>query len=353
MSSAPVHLLFTTDNRFCMPTAVALASLKANRNPGTSYRVHLFLHGVEKENRTRLLSLAEEGMEIYCYNCDVSRYTEEGMQGQLPPATFMRLEAPRLLPPEVERVLYLDGDILVKGDLSTLYETDLQGHTIGAVRDMLGERVYNARTHVTQGDYFNAGVLLMDVARMRAEGMAERLYSLLQRKPAHWALQDQDLLNAFFENDHICLPLVCNNTLQPFRTRLPYFQVDEINAFYGTSYANLNELDEATLVLHYAIPEKPWEADNGYVDTTWLHYLGLSPYAHCRLQLANYRDTMRYRLLGVPVLKVTCSAQERAYFLFHILPFWRVRRHAEGHVGYLFGVLPLLHVRRSRRKRRA
>lgn len=104
----------------------------------------------------------------------------------------------------VERALYLDSDVLVRGDLRPLWETDLQGKMVGAVTDVgypLGHE------NMARQPYFNAGVLLMDLAKIRgsidgAKGLASKMREAKFR--------DQDFLNTQFANEWIPLPLQWN-----------------------------------------------------------------------------------------------------------------------------------------------
>jgi len=111
-------------------------------------------------------------------------------------ATYLRLFADRVVPDSADRVLYLDSDLLVRRDLSTLYEIGLEGRAVAAARD----QIINTRSHNRSGTsvrddhcYFNAGVLVINLDRMRG-GLGERLRDhALHLSEAPWF--DQDVLN--------------------------------------------------------------------------------------------------------------------------------------------------------------
>jgi lipopolysaccharide biosynthesis glycosyltransferase len=122
---------------------------------------------------------------------------------------YARLLIPRIVPETVSRVLYLDVDLLVLEDLGPLFETDLEGAAAGAVLDFYLHNMYvkggfdpesqrathpNYRGLPSVRDYFNSGVLLIDLGRWRAEGISEKALDYLNRFPRSPHM-DQDALN--------------------------------------------------------------------------------------------------------------------------------------------------------------
>src|SRR5690606_13107876 len=118
----------------------------------------------------------------------------------------------RILPPQVERVLYLDCDTLVRAPIEELIERDLAGHSIAAVRDTRGAHITSGRDLRNNQDlfdvadpYFNAGVVLIDVARWRAANIVDRLEEALTGGVMARIHYDQDFLNLVFKNDWLRL----------------------------------------------------------------------------------------------------------------------------------------------------
>ncbi|KKC31369.1 glycosyltransferase family 8 protein [Devosia psychrophila] len=155
---------------------------------------------------------------------------------------YARLVLDRLLDPAIARVLYLDCDILVRDDVATPYEWDLDGRPIGAVRDSIGAWLVGGRDVRGNRDifdvadpYFNAGIVLIDLEGWRqadiigkmeqafADGIMQRIY------------YDQDLLNIVFRNNWLQLPWRWN-TIGPLLAH--------------------ESLDPA--ILHYTGTKKPW-----------------------------------------------------------------------------------------------
>ncbi|KAI9063493.1 glycosyltransferase family 8 protein [Trametes sanguinea] len=104
----------------------------------------------------------------------------------------------------VERVLYLDADVLVRADLKELWDTDLQGKPIAAAADVGYPLGHNG---VKPGPYFNAGVLLIDLAAVRSEFKS---LSILANAMSSSKLKDQDVLNVHIAGNWLALDLVWN-----------------------------------------------------------------------------------------------------------------------------------------------
>jgi lipopolysaccharide biosynthesis glycosyltransferase len=116
--------------------------------------------------------------------------------------TFARLNIPEVLPAHIKRALYIDTDVLILRDITELLLADLQGAPLGAVLDdMEWNRSPGSKRTQDVPDvesYFNAGVLLIDLAQWNQRGISERAYCFLEQNPAT-PFADQDALNVAFD----------------------------------------------------------------------------------------------------------------------------------------------------------
>ncbi|GAA2703985.1 glycosyltransferase family 8 protein [Micromonospora olivasterospora] len=124
--------------------------------------------------------------------------------GYLSPAMYLRLLVPGALPAEVERVLYLDCDTLCTNSLTPLFELDMGGAPLGAVRDPFNRRLLDmggipglAQYHDLDpyALYYNSGVLLIDVARWKECEVTGKSLAYLARHAHESRYPDQDALN--------------------------------------------------------------------------------------------------------------------------------------------------------------
>jgi len=159
--------------------------------------------------------------------------------------TFARLMIPMTFPDIVSKVLYLDTDILVLDDLKPLWETNLDGAILGAVLDNLdphfksGNPGYEEAPRVA--NYFNAGVMLIDLDRWRNEQVSEK--ALAYMKQHHRTpFMDQDALN-----------VVCDGQWKMLDRRWNYHNC------WSTRLSNFSPSNRPAIV-HFVSIMKPWNA---------------------------------------------------------------------------------------------
>ena len=197
--------------------------------------------------------------------------------------TFYRILAIDLLPKEMDRVLHLDVDLIVRGDITGLYGTDLTGKAFAACEDIFGvlngfHKANKYRMNIPESyTYFNAGVLLMNLDFLRecnaSEAMLERGYSDNER----YEYNDQDVMNEiFFDKVKIegwdiynCPPgwyFLSKSALDEGRVEFAEYNTitdirshadgqNELNA----KYINMtNQIYENAHIIHYMGDTKPW-----------------------------------------------------------------------------------------------
>jgi hypothetical protein len=157
--------------------------------------------------------------------------------------TFSKLLLPTALP-DMDQVLYLDIDILVRDSIAELLNWKLS-HPIGAVHE-LGEGAVHLFGS-TRVSYFNAGVLRMSLARMRQMDVLGSAQDILREQP-QLPFHDQDVLNLIFRDRHDSLPFTFNVFEPVASAGLPAWKV----------------LTDPAIV-HFVGPDKPWL--DGYSST--------------------------------------------------------------------------------------
>lgn len=165
---------------------------------------------------------------------------------------YYRIFIPWLLPEEVDRVLWLDSDIIISGDIAPFYNLDLNEHCIAACED---GRYINTRTRGQDNDrlglegshrYFNSGVLLMNLNLIRRSFSQEEVCTLAGRIRERLVYPDQDILNCLYQNSVL------------------YADYHLYNC--GVNYIHLLTDEEKSniRILHYYGPNKPWYFLRGY-----------------------------------------------------------------------------------------
>jgi lipopolysaccharide biosynthesis glycosyltransferase len=192
-------VVLACDEAYAMPLATTLRSVVEANRKHWPVAFCVLSDGIPEPVRERVLhSLPEGSAQILWKTVDLTRYEEFSTLPHISKATFGRLLIPRVVPATVSRVLYLDSDLLVLDDLEPVWSANLDGAVVGAVLDLMdpilkrGEPGWEEMPRVR--DYFNAGVLLMDLGPWRNERISERALEYLSQHP-ETPRADQDALN--------------------------------------------------------------------------------------------------------------------------------------------------------------
>jgi lipopolysaccharide biosynthesis glycosyltransferase len=203
-------IVMACDERYAMPLAVTLRSMAEANRSERAFEIVILTDEFSSLMKSRVEASVPEGkLTFHWVQVDLARFADcSGMLAHTSKLTYARLLLPYVLPQSVEKVLYLDSDILVLDDLQTLLRLDLQGSLLGAVVDLdssenaerLGLKAQGSDTDLdvrapeSRGKYFNAGVLLVDLASWRDQQISEKAMQYLSEYP-HAPLSDQDALN--------------------------------------------------------------------------------------------------------------------------------------------------------------
>lgn len=165
--------------------------------------------------------------------------------GHLVIATYYRILASEILT-QYDKVLYLDVDIIVDGNISELWNTNIEEYVVAAVREESVEANEERLGIPKNQKYFNAGVLLMNLKKIREEKFFEKIMNYLKKNYETILYSDQDVLNAVFYNNWLELDEKWNYH--------NYFVIRR------NSKIELINLDTPRII-HYTGPIKPWELE--------------------------------------------------------------------------------------------
>ncbi len=212
------HIAFASDRAFQIPLALALYSLERTLENPECYEVHILHRGIDK---TLFASIK---LSLHFYHVGEA-LSDLPTQRRLPTPTYYRFLLPDLLPDSVERVLYLDCDIMVMRDLGSLWDMALTDQVMaacpwvvyGGYREQYEQTVRHFSERIGYAErgepeyYFYASILFMNLERMRAEKISQQLIDTSRAIPAErLAWQDQDVLNHVLRGRIAPLPLSYN-----------------------------------------------------------------------------------------------------------------------------------------------
>lgn len=271
-----VPIVFAIDNNVVMQCGVTITSLLMNAFDETYYDIYILCDGARLGTESIfLLSDAFKGSERYHLSFvdvgDAFQETKDWAKGHVTSATYYRLLIPTLFP-QFDKIIYADIDIIFQQDLYDLYQGSLQnGELLGAALDLSINDEFYIRSDMpskvgkSEKDYFNAGFLVMNLKRMREEGVVE---SFLDHSKIQYDQNDQDILN-----------IVCNGRVQILPS-LYNFQLNHFMSYmWGREQVDISfkELFQKA-TLHYTWKNKPWNSLDCVAYDTWWHYYKMSPF---------------------------------------------------------------------------
>jgi lipopolysaccharide biosynthesis glycosyltransferase len=193
------------DAGYAIPLAAMLRSALTGLRPGGTVSVHVVDMGLSKADRERLARIcAGNGAELAWHDPGSHGLDQFPLTSRMTMATYARLMLSRLLPADVQKVVWLDCDVLVTGDLERLWRTELADRHLLAVQDpcvpfvssRYGIRRWRELGLAEQAKYFNAGVMLIDLDRWRQDEIGEQASDYLRERGEDVMFWDQEGLNA-------------------------------------------------------------------------------------------------------------------------------------------------------------
>ena len=279
-----IPIFFTIDDGYAPYLHVALISLIKNASKDRRYKIIVVYQELNEENRNNLAKLVEDypnfEMEFKFMKQSLDMITDR-IENRLRSDYFtmtiyFRIFIPDMYP-EYDKAIYIDSDIIVPGDISELYDTDMHDNLIGVVTDGSVNDVPELQRYMTEslglklGDYFNSGMLLMNMNELRNVHLAEHFLYLLNKYHFDCVAPDQDYLNS-----------MC------------YGKIEYLDSCWD-AMPNRNKPEiENPKIIHYNLFDKPWCYDDiQYQDYFWEYAKQSVYYDKIKAYKAAYTDKQK------------------------------------------------------------
>ena len=302
-----IPIFFAIDDGYMPFLAVALESLIENSSKKYYYSIKILYTNISEENKKKINKYKRENVNIefvdlnyYIEKVKDKLYTRDYYTN----TTYFRLFIANLYP-QYNKAIYLDSDILVLGDIAELYNQDMGDNLIAAAPDDVIQttKVFQEYVEKVVGvadyrNYFNAGILLMNLDEFRKFDFQNKFLYLLETIKFTVA-QDQDYLN-----------------------RLCKGKVKIIDKAWDTMPIGNETLEEKDLkIIHYNLADKPWHYDNiKYKEYFWKYAKKTEYYNEiCKIK-ENYSEEERFNdmqqyknLKSLAQKEADCVGDDRKY----------------------------------------
>ncbi len=238
-----IPIFLASDNTYAPHVAVTIASICANTNSFIEF--YILDGGITEENKVKIQALKSNfaNFSIEFLFVDVLKEFEKmptyDTSEYITLSTYNRLLITKLKP-QLGKVIYLDVDIVLKGDIKELFDIDLENYALGAAWD-INRTNYELTTKELvelseDYKYFNAGVLLIDCKKWIEQDILNKIYDIVEKYGDRIKNSDETLLNKCFD---------CNYKI--FDIKYDYMDYDYIHS-----------PDIKPFIRHFATRKKPW-----------------------------------------------------------------------------------------------
>lgn len=250
-----MNILVTLDRGYVYPLCTMLSSLVDN-NPGGCINLYVAHSSLTSEDFSKIRSaLGESPTEVYPIKIDNSLFENAPTKNRITKETYYRIFAPLYLPRSVDRIIYIDPDTIILNSLNTFYSMDFGRYLIIGAKHFDGAIDNWNKFRLTLRNsphYINAGVMLMNIEKMRQELTAEKVFRCVKKNYFRLFLADQDVINILYDGRIGTYSEYVINLDERCYSRLCRSMPDEKALDFVKNY---------TVIVHFNGKEKPWKSE--------------------------------------------------------------------------------------------
>lgn len=251
-----INICISCDDNYAQHAGVVIASILCNAKSQDSLSFYILDGGISQDKKDKILSLKTNRDCLINFveinEDDFEDYKVVNTHKYITLPTFYRLKLPQLLP-DVNRVIYLDCDVVVNSSLSELFNTNMEEYSIAGVHDIDKKDVHNNSTCV------NAGVLVMDLDNMRKYNIQDKFLEWTKKHIYEIKKGDQQIIN------------------ETLRGKIKI--LDDRWNVQSSNFSNRSSFTQKPKIVHFVARKKPWHyASFSYHRDLYFKYLQLTPW---------------------------------------------------------------------------
>lgn len=277
-----MNVMYASDDNYAWLMGTSMISLFENNKDVSEINVFLFGDNLSQDNEKILKGIADKYGRGFMH-IDVEKVTipDYIMSERYPKSTYSRLFAYDLLPSYVKKLIYLDCDIIVSGNLEEMFNRDVEGYAFLAVKDCVS-KAYKRKIGLKASDtYINAGVMLMNLDKLREIPIAERMKKFVDKYSTAMSYADQEIVNSIFQGYFGTLPPEYD--VMTIESEYTWRQLCQLR--HPHDYYSKDEIENAKTnpkIIHYTtcmLNIRPW-FNNSKHSLAWQFdkYLAISPW---------------------------------------------------------------------------
>ena len=252
-----MNIIYSTSDSFLIPTMVSINSLIKYNRVDNIFILHSDLSNISKDRLTKTFKKSKINF-IECEKLIIeklSKYNLRKVRGNW--NTYLRIFIP-ILVSECERVLYIDSDTLIRGNISDFYNVNFNGKFFSAAIDHVAKSKYaniEDKLILNKGNYYNCGILLMNNKKLIDVDFTNQVLSYLDCSNIDFRVADQSIINYLFSKKFITSDIGFN-----FYSGLHYKNANATKKVFGVDYSSYLVDQNKVKIVHFVGHwfERPW-----------------------------------------------------------------------------------------------
>lgn len=259
-----MNIAYTTNELFAAKVAASICSVFENNKDMEEIVIYIIGESLSDktiENYDKLSRKYKRDIRIIQLD-DINKYLDFDFDTSgWSQIIVARLALDQMLPEEIERILYLDGDTINIAPLNELWHADMQGAVLGACIEATADMKRRIALGMETIPYINSGVLLMDLKQWREQKTGKRILEFYKENNGKLVSCDQDAINGASKGNIFYLSPRYNfyniYWTYPYKTLKKRMK----NTFYY-SKAEVKSAIDSPAIIHYLGEERPWRKGN-------------------------------------------------------------------------------------------
>ena len=283
-----MNVAYHSSDAYARILAVSIASLFENNLTCDEINVYIIERGITNENKAALDSIAQKyGRKIlYIPMPDINEKEDlrlKKVKKKWIFDSYCRIYLDDLLPESIDKVLYLDSDVLVTDSLQEIWDTDLSNHVAAGVKDCINKKYYELLGLKDGAHYCNSGVILINLRKWREEHVGDQIRQFVHDRNGYVFFMEQTVMNGVIQDKWLILPVRYNvNTLM---MTLSYQEIQTLRKsddFYSEDEVRDALADPALIHMTsvFLVHNRTWiEGSNHPAKPLYEKYKALTPWA--------------------------------------------------------------------------
>jgi lipopolysaccharide biosynthesis glycosyltransferase len=218
--------------------------------------IHILDGGISFKNRFKLFLLFKRlKFKFKFHKIDYSKIINAPISNHISFASYNRIFLSSVISNSIDKILYLDCDLIVLKDIQPFFDVNIDNFYLGAVREIVNEE---SKTRLELGEefhYFNAGVQIVNLKKWRADNFEDILIDFILNKTEKIVYHDQDTMNYCARGKWLELSYHHNVT------HFFFFPEKYSSTYFELSDKEYQEIKSNPMIIHFTSQSKPWHSD--------------------------------------------------------------------------------------------